>query len=106
MMLAAGPSGQSSIGVKAPLSTESGSVDLSALRDEDALFEQNGVISDNGLAFMLDSIDRLGELSARANASSRREANLIRQTTAARARSTRTAGISSARCCGSRAIRR
>jgi cyclophilin family peptidyl-prolyl cis-trans isomerase len=81
MMLAADLSGQTSVRGQGTLSAESGSLDLSALRDEDALFEQNGVISANGLAFMLDSIDRLGELSAKANARSRREANLIRQTT-------------------------
>jgi cyclophilin family peptidyl-prolyl cis-trans isomerase len=37
------------------LETDRGVVDLGALRDDDAWFEQNGVISDNALGFFLES---------------------------------------------------
>ena len=44
--------------------TESGAVDLAALRDEDVVsFEQNGAISDNGLALILN-VARAGTASA------------------------------------------
>jgi hypothetical protein len=39
-------------------STDYGTVDLGALRDDDARFEELGVIQDNALAFFLDFIAR------------------------------------------------
>ena len=58
---------------------ESGDVDLSALRDEDVVnFEQNGAISDKGLALILNVLARTAPASGTADEPDRTRAYLLR----------------------------
>jgi cyclophilin family peptidyl-prolyl cis-trans isomerase len=57
-VVAAGVRAQTLMRGQGQLETDRGIADLGALRDDDARFEQNGVISDNALAVFLDSFTR------------------------------------------------